>query len=311
MDINSKNKPTVTINIVTYNSLNEIEECLNSILNNSNNVDFEVVIVDNASTDGTQQILKNYSNNKSFIKLILNDENKGLAKANNQAINICNGRYLMILNPDTIVKDRAIKMMVDYLDDHEYVGIVGCKNYFENDIQHRNYHHNWTIFHILLWRLFPNSIVRFIYDNFSKYEEQTVLFVSGSSLMIKRDLFVKIGGYDERFFLSIEDVADLCLRAKKHGYQTVFYPKPEVIHLGGRSHKSTPGVVLYHGFQGSIYYLQKHQGYYQAEVLRYIFVLNATFRAIYAWILSLLFQKYKSASEKYFDVAKLMIKNQS
>lgn len=299
---------SVSLIIVTFNSQNEIQECLNSIEKERNHISFEVVILDNASTDETQKTIQVYSQKFSNLKFIINNENQGLAKANNQAAHMCNGKYIMILNPDTILKEGAIKMMAKYLDLHDDVGIVGCKNLFENGDSHRSFHHNWTIFHILLWRIFPNIIVRFIYDKFSNYKEETVLFVSGACLMIRRDLFFSMDGYDERFFLSAEDTADLCLRANQNGYRTVFYPEAEVIHLGGRSHKSTPGVVLYYGFQGSIYFLQKHKGYYQAQILRCIFILNATLRAIYTWILSLFFKQYKGASNKYFEVAKLMIK---
>lgn len=300
----------LNIIIVTYNSECEIEKCIDSIFNGSYK-NLNIIIVDNASQDSTPKKLKSIAENHVNVEVILNLENRGLASANNQAFNLCSGDFILILNPDTILQSNTLELMVKYLHNHSDVGIVGCKNIYENGKPHRSFFRDWTIYHILLWRLCPNVIIRNIDNKFTKYEEANVLFVSGACLLIRYKLFRDIEGYDEYFFLSVEDAADLCLRAREKGYRTVFFPKAEVTHLGGRSHRPKPGMVLYYGFQGSIYFLKKNRSNFQSQSLRIILIANTIYRIFYSFVLSFWKHEYKEAIDWNFDLMKCMLKKQS
>ena len=296
--------PKVTVVVVTYNSENEIIGCVDSI-NQSSEIEVEVIIIDNLSNDNTPSIVSEIADRCANVKTILNQENVGLAKANNQCLNISNGDYILILNPDTAIDKKAINSMANYLDKNNEVGVVGCQNIFEDGKPHTSFHSNWTIFHVLLWRLFPYGIVRNLYDNLSTYKEKDVMFVSGACLMIRKDLFVGIGGYDEKLFLTVEDAADLCIRVKNNGFRTVFYPEATVMHIGGRSGASSgSGFVVYHAFQGSIYFIGKYYGKFQASVLRVILICNLFAKSILFRFASLFNNSYVAKANKYLEIAK-------
>jgi len=291
----------VSIIIVSYNSEDELPICLDSI--REQNIPCEVFIVDNASTDNSKDIIRKYSQEWLAIKPIFNTENKGLAYANNQPMDMATGKYILILNPDTILQKGSIELMANYLDAHTDVGVVGPKNLFENGIPHVSYHHNWTVIHIILWKMISHELMRCFYDRFSSYKEEPVLFVSGSCLMIKNALFAEIGGYDEQFFLSVEDVADLCFRVKQLGYQTVFYPNAKITHIGGKSHEGLPFLAMYHSFDGSLYFLKKHKSTMQFFFFFFVFGFISIFKAIYILLLTPFFPKrYKGISKIYFAI---------
>jgi GT2 family glycosyltransferase len=196
------------------------------------------------------------------LKVIYNNENVGLAQANNQPRARVKGEYILILNPDTLISPKAIAEMALYLDNHPDVGVIGPKNLSLDGSPHRSFHRNWDWFHIALWFAAPYRLVRLFYDRLSTYSEQDVFFVSGACLLIRRELFIRLGGYDENFFLAIEDVADLCLRVRRLRYRVVFYPSVEVVHFCGRSWKdpSVKPFVFLKTTQGHLYYLRKYGG---------------------------------------------------
>ena len=299
-------EPRVSIIIVTYNSELEVLSCLDSILDQE--IPCEVFVVDNDSSDGTKELLEEYARKYPEIKIILNSKNFGLAYANNQPMHLCKGEYILILNPDTVVTD-TIARLADYLDTHPDIGVVGPKGYFADGTPHLSAMHRWNLFNILLWRLGPYGVVRYFYDKFSVYKEDDVLYISGACLMIRRNIYLEIGGYDPNFFLTIEDVVDLCIRVKKKGYRVVFYPNAEIIHLGGRSHQSIPYVAMYYSYKGSLYFVKKYKGSFCAFVLRVLFVIGVAIKASSAFILSyFLSKRYKRISEDNFKLALVMLK---
>ena len=127
--------PQVSIVTVTYNSEHEIIQCVESI-QQSINVSTELIIIDNVSVDKTREIISKMADDFSNVQIILNQENFGLAKANNQCIDVCTGDYVLILNPDTVIDKNAISGMVSYLEKNPDVGVVGCQNVFEDGKPH-------------------------------------------------------------------------------------------------------------------------------------------------------------------------------
>jgi GT2 family glycosyltransferase len=282
-----KRIPDVSIIIVTYNSEEEISTCLESIYN-QDNCNFEIFIVDNASSDKTQEIIKDHANRCPVLRIILNNENYGLAYANNQPLSMSSGRYLLILNPDTVLKTNTISLLTSYLDQQLDIGVVGPKSYFADGSPHVSFHHNWSISHILLWRFGPYGLIRDVYDRLSNYKEGNVLFVSGACLMIRREVFKAISGYDDIFFLAIEDVVDLCIRVKNRKQRVVFYPTAEIIHLGGRSYKAKPYIALYEGCLGSLNFIHKYKGKWIAILMYACFLVIASLETAWFTILAII-----------------------
>lgn len=274
----------VSIIIVTYNSENDIVECVNSV--RRQNIPCEIFIVDNASTDNTREVILEMARDYDVIKPIFNVKNMGLAYANNQPLDMCAGEYILILNPDTILYDSSLNTMMTCIDKNDAIGIVGPKSYFDNGKAHISYHYNWTISHVILWRFFPSSLVRYMYDQvFGKYKEGEVMFVSGACLLIKTWLFRKVNGYDINYFLAIEDVVDLCTRVKKLGYSTHYCPSATVMHIGGNSNRQAKLTSLHRIYQGALYHIWKYKGETVTLYARYLLVINLYIRRLISFAL--------------------------
>ena len=302
----------ISIIIVTYNSKKELPECLESIKKQT--VPCEVFIVDNASTDGTQELIKKTCEKWPKMGVILNTENRGLAYGNNQPLHMCTGDYVLFLNPDTALKPNTIELLVSYLEIHPSVGVIGPKSYFEDGNPHVSFHYSWTIFQILLWRIGPYGLIRDFVDRHSKYQESDVLFISGACLLIRKDLLLKIGGYDQHFFLTVEDVVDLCLRIREEGYRVVFYPSAELTHLGSRSYISKPYIAMFYSYQGSLYFLRKYKGAFWATFVRVCYFLGTILKASLSYTIYLISrnksQNYKRISEDNFRLARILLGKQ-
>ncbi|MFA5800901.1 MAG: glycosyltransferase family 2 protein [Thermoleophilia bacterium] len=303
------NKLDLAVILVTYNSNDCIEACLDSLRNNELAEINEVYVVDNASTDGTQDTLKRISNDWSALKYIFNSDNVGLGFANNQPMFRCTSKYILILNPDTVIRKSSLSKMVNFMDKHGDVGVVGPKQFFIDGSPHVTYHHDWNILSPIIWRFLPYGMVRYCYDKvFGRYTEQDVLFVSGACLMIPRKLFLNIGGYDENYFLAVEDAVDLCIRVKKDGYRIVFYPEAEVVHIGGLSGVQVKPLALYKGCEGNLYHLKKHNNASLALFLRFLLIINFSIKAVITGSLCLVgFRRFRAYYNAYvYTTGKLL-----
>ncbi len=292
--------PRVSVIIVTYGSENEIVGCIESLL--AQPVPVELLLVDNASNDRTAEILIGYAERHQNVHIILNSENLGLAAANNCFLGKGAGDYILILNPDTVCRHDTLQKMLSFLDRNPEVAVVGPKHLYEDGKPHSSFHRSWGLFHVLLWRVLPYRFARTLYNRFSKYKVQDVLFVSGACLLIRRTVFEGIGGYDPEYFLTVEDACDLCIRARKTGNRVVFLPEAEVIHMGGRSGQQAPHIGIWHGCRGTVYHFRKHKGMTQALLVSLLLVVSSAGRASAAAAAGLVSQKYRKIARIYSKV---------
>jgi GT2 family glycosyltransferase len=283
--------PKVSVIVVTYRSSHELPGCLESIFRQTAPV--EVFVVDNASPDHTPQLVADYGQRYPNVVPILNAFNMGLAAANNCPLGKCRGKYVLIFNPDTILPDGSLARMVSFLDEHEDIGVLGPQNLYEDGTRHVSFHHHWGLVDVLLWRILPYSIPRRVYDRYSSYRFQDVLFVSGSCLLIRRSIYEQIGGYDPEYFLTVEDALDLCIRAKNTGCRVVFFPGAEVVHFTGRSGAQAPYIVVWEGNRGSVYHFLKHKGVVYALIVSLFLMSAAGLRVVLTGLLSIIRQRYR------------------
>ena len=234
----------VSVIIVTWNSSDEIEGCINSIINSQriNNSEFEIIVIDNNSTDDTKikldQIKKNlYSN----IILIYNKENVGFTKACNQGIEIVTGENILILNPDTEIVDDAIDKMAAKLNSDKSIGAVAPKLLNKDgSIQKscRTFPEYSDMFFemTLLSKLFPKSkkVSRWKMNYFDHDKECKVDQPMAAALMIKKSVLDNIDNFDERYKMFFNDV-DICKKIYDSGKSIIFYPEAVVIHIKGVS----------------------------------------------------------------------------
>lgn len=270
--------PRVSVITVTYRSVGELPACLESL--DRQQVPLELFLVDNASPDATPELVRVEAARHENVHAILNRENRGLAFANNQPLGRLRGEYVLILNPDTALRDGALAGLVRYLETHPEVVAVGPKNVYEDGTPHSSYHKSWTVGHVMLWRLVPYALVRRLHDRNARYRETEVRFVSGACLLMRREAFERIGGYDPQYFLTVEDACDLCIRASRAGGKVVYYPAVEVMHLCGRSSAGVSFLVTWESLRGAVYHFHKHHGVLAGLLVTAIFLLNHLVRSL-------------------------------
>jgi GT2 family glycosyltransferase len=229
----------LSIIIVSYNAKELLRKCLESISRFQQDLDFEVMVIDNHSDDGSTEMLKG---KYSRVKLLQNQRNLGFAAACNQGILRSRGRFILLLNPDTEFTSGGITKMVEFLAAHSQVGICGpqmidpkgevlfsCRSFpsFLTAISSSQ---------SVLNRFFSNNPLskKYLLKDVDRSQEKEVDWVSGSSLLAKREVFEKIGLLDEIFFMYVEDV-DFCYRAKKSGFLVYYFPQAIVVHQVGAS----------------------------------------------------------------------------
>ena len=287
----------LSICIVTLNASPYLRDCLRSIRKQSsqlnwvdpdqnhidnNNVEpitrrtrinIELVIVDNGSSDDTTAMLQAEFPSARLIK---NDTNLGFAHPINQALHACQGVYMLLLNPDTIVLPGAINTLIQYLDSHPEVGICGPKVLNRDGTLQkackRGVSRPWAAFCYFsgLSSLFPHSKLfgGYLLNYLAEDEIHEVDGISGSCMLIRKEVIDQIGYLDERFFAYQED-ADYCFQAKKNGWKVVYLPSSQIIHFGGQGgSRVRPYKSIYEWHRS--YYL-----YYQKNLAQeYFFLFN-------------------------------------
>lgn len=228
--------------IVSWNVQQDLRACLDSLAPNGD-TPHEIIVVDNASADGTVEMLpRNYPH----VTLIANADNRGFAAANNQGLEIARGRFLLLLNPDTIVPAGALATLVAFAEAHPEAGVVGPRLLnADGSLQHscrRFPTVRAALFrHTFLGRLFPEAhwMREYLMSDWSHDEPRAVDWVSGAALLIRREAFTQVGGLDAAFYWGSEDV-DYCWRMHRAGWQVLYTPQPAITHLIGRSTDQVP-----------------------------------------------------------------------
>ncbi|MCP4970808.1 MAG: glycosyltransferase family 2 protein [Arcobacter sp.] len=238
--------PEVSIIIVNFGNIDFVQNCLDSLITNTKKVSYEIICVNNLVKESDTNILREEYNAKCNIQFINNETNLGFAAANNQALKIANGKYLLLLNNDTIFIENSIKKIFDYVETQNQKLIVGCK-LLNEDKSHQisigkfdslTYLFSTNFF---LYKLFPHSKrLNKYYLNYLKFSEPTIVdFVKGAFLFISKDNMEKLKGFDESFYFYGEET-DLCFRFAKIGGEVVYFPNTSIIHLGGATTDKMP-----------------------------------------------------------------------
>ena len=231
----------LSIIIVNYNVKEFLQNLLHSIDKAAQTISTEVIVVDNASDDGSVDFIR-----EKFpgVKLFANDKNLGFSKANNIALKEAKGKYLLLINPDTLVREDTFTKIIEFFETHPEAGLAGCKILNpDGTLQlacRRSFPGPWTSFTKVtgLSALFPRSKMFARYNLTYLDENQTyeVDAISGSFMMFTREVFEKVGGLDERFFMYGEDL-DLCYRIQQEGYKVFYVSSTQIIHYKGESTK--------------------------------------------------------------------------
>jgi GT2 family glycosyltransferase len=231
----------LSIIIVNYNVKEFIQNLLHSVFKSGCNLKYEIIIIDNASDDGSAEFI-----NEKFldVNLIVNNKNIGFGKANNIGLSAAKGKYILLINPDTLIREDTLEKMISFFEKNPDAGLAGCKILNpDGSLQlacRRSFPGPWTSFCKVtgLSSLFPNSrlFARYNLTYLDENQIHEVDAISGSFMMMKREVYEKVGGFDEQFFMYGEDL-DICYRIQKAGWKVYYTPDTQIIHYKGESTK--------------------------------------------------------------------------
>ena len=263
----------VSIIIVNWNTKKLLQDCLKSVFEQTKGVNIEVIVVDNASTDGSQDMV-----GKEFpvVVLIKNKENRGFAAANNQGIAVARGRYVLLLNSDTIVLEDVIAKTTAFADANPAAGVVGCRVLNpDRSLQPTCFMFpsvlNMFLSSTYLYKIFPKS--RFFGRErmtwWDRNDVREVDVVTGCFMLIRREAIEQVGVFDEQFFMYAEET-DWCYRFKEKDWKIMFAPVGEIVHYGGQSSAQVPVAMIVQLRLSILRFIRKHYSrlsYFFARVL--------------------------------------------
>lgn len=261
----------VSILLVSYNAQDHIAECLRSIREHTTGIEYEVIVSDNASTDGTVEMIRQEF---PWVRVVENGKNLGFGTANNRGVRVATGRTLIFLNTDTRLTDNLPQRAHAYIQNHPDVGCAGVRFIFPNG-RHQDTvraYPQWTDQALILLKLhhvFPHAraLRRYMAVDIDYSREQDVDQVMGACMIIPREVFFSVHGFDEQFFLWFEEV-DLQKRIREAGMRIVYAPLSTLVHLKGATFRKNLAVRNQRYFNESVRtYFRKHDSVLHASVI--------------------------------------------
>ena len=272
----------LSVIIVNWNTKDLLYQCLCSFYTRVRKIEMEVFVVDNGSSDGSGGAIR-----EKFPEVILieNKMNLGFAKANNQVLSLSKGRYLLLLNPDTQVKEGSIERLFSFMDNHLEAGIVGAQllnadGSKQNSIANFPSLASELLNKSLLRRLFPR---KFPGKERHYVEPIEVDSVIGACMMVRRKAMEQVGLLDEDYFLFLEET-DWCYRMKKAGWKIYHIPQAEVLHFQGKSAEAEKGKARIEYYRSRYHYFRKNRGSFQSSVLFIGLIIKLSVELVFATI---------------------------
>jgi GT2 family glycosyltransferase len=271
----------LSIVIICWNDADYLANCLESIYAETKALDFEIIVTDNGSTDGSLDDVRQHF---PEVRIVANGHNLGFGPGNNAGIRVAQGEYVLILNPDTFLRAHALEKWVAYADSHPGAGAFGCRTLnkdgsFQITAQPLPTLYRYFCSAICLrWPgRFFDSLQVDKYLGWDGSTDRKIGFQAACTLLIRGTLLKELEGFDERFHHQYED-ADLCHRVWKSGYSVRFCPDAEVVHIGGANRGRYPLKVVLETERGKYKYFHKHHGDRAVTRIRWISLLALTLR---------------------------------
>lgn len=269
----------VSIIIVSYNTKQLLYNCLKSLYEKIENISFEIIVVDNASSDKSVEMIR-----ETFpdVFLVLNEKNLGFGTANNLGVSVAQGEYIFLLNSDTLMLKNSILNFFNFMENKKNEKVACCGGVLlGSDFNEQNSFGNFPsiiqgLFELGLKRIFRNYYLKNITlaSNIYKKDATQILevdYLSGAAIFIKRSIFDFFGGFDEDFFFYFEET-ELQKRFNRNGYKSFIIPNSEILHLGGMS---TPGDFHLEMMEkGKITYFRKCHGDLSVVVIKTIYLVK-------------------------------------
>jgi GT2 family glycosyltransferase len=282
--VKRKDRMKLSIIIICWNDAECLGPCLASLLTERPPFDFEVIVTDNGSTDGSRAIVESQRTEDKRVHLLTNGANLGFGPGNNAGAEIARGKYLFFLNPDTIVHPGALAGLVKFLETHPGAGMVGPR-VLNLDGSFQLSAHPLPSFSRFLVKALRIRRLGYLSESFPADEymgwkgdkTRTVGYLAACAVALRADLFRKLGGFDAAFKHQYED-ADLCCRIWKRGLPVYFYPGASITHIRGVNRGRYPLSVLEKAEHSKFTYFAKHFG--RTGLLRAICILHCSLRTV-------------------------------
>jgi len=273
----------ISIVIVSYNVKEYIISCIQSIYKHSkSNYNFEIVIVDNNSNDGTVNSL---INDFPKISLIKNKYNAGFSIAVNQGVKICQGEYIFILNPDTLFVEDTLEKLINVAKNQKELGAIGPALINHNGVFQQSVWRNPSIINTLL------SIFHLDFLNYKKnYKDKkfknisSVETISGAALFLKREIFNKLNGFNEKLFW-MEDI-DFCFRINRMGYKTYYLPSTNIIHYSGKSAEKNYKIAISNQLLSKVKFFKIHHSKLSTNIILFSILFLSLIKSMLIFFIS-------------------------
>jgi GT2 family glycosyltransferase len=282
----------MSIVLVCWNNKAYLDPCLKSLYEGGLKSSFDVIVVDNGSTDGSQQML---AEKYPDVMLIQNERNVGLGKASNQGIEATNGRYVLLLNNDTLVNGPALDVLVEYLDAHPEAGATAGKLLNPDN----SFQSGFAPFSTLLEEfLIVTHIGEMLWPGYPSHGDSNEIketgWMSSACLLVRRAALDQIGLLDENYFI-YGDEADLQYRLNKAGWKVVFLPNSSIIHFGGRSMDRWKRRKMV--YRGKMMFYRKNYGFLSTLLLRLLFFIMSLLKLL-VWCVGFLVPSRNDQAKK-------------
>lgn len=268
--------PFLSIILVNHNARLHLESCLRSLREHPASIATEIIVVDNASTDGSRDVIASAGRG---VRRIFNQENLGFARANNLGVDASRGKFILFLNTDTVVGKGALDRLCSRLQSHPEAGAVGPALFRDEENPQVSFGNRVDFFaqwrQKVIWN--PYHARRLKTDR----RPRKVGWLSGACLLVRREVFSRVGGFDENFFLYFEDI-DLCYRIRRSGRRLLFFPDIRILHSGGGSTAPQARFCRFQYRKSQLYFYRKHNSGLSLRLLRVYLrlwlILNASGR---------------------------------
>lgn len=292
----------VSIIIVNFNTKNLTVACLNSVIKHTKGVVYEVIVIDNASTDGSFEEIQKIAKKHKNIHLVKSSKNLGFGGGNNLGMERARGRYILLLNSDTKLHEDSISKMIEWMDEHNMAGVATCKLTNPDGSTQATGGSLPSLFKIFSWSLFLDDLPVWskIFGSYHPHAPRSIFgsgyynkihqqgWVTGAFMLIRHEAYISVGGFDSKFFMYTEDV-EYSFRIRCQGWQIWYVPITSILHIGGASSfgegvEFSDGVVgkersIVGEFEGLKLFYKKHLPK-QYHVARTILKIGALLRVV-------------------------------
>lgn len=301
----------VTVILVNWNGSALLERALTALFTTTHTSTCQVIVVDNASSDDSVAMVRQRFPN---VTLLVNEENVGFGRANNQALVLAEGRYILLLNTDAFVHDGAVDGMVAFMDAHPDAGSVGCRLYYEDGSLQRSCFafptlatELWNA--LFLDKLFPKSrfFGRYQMTYWDMNDIREVDSLMGACLMVRGEVVKRIGLFDEQFFMFSEEI-DLCYRLQQKGLKNYYLPMVSATHLWGGSSRRIRRESFLWLYQSRVKFFRKHYGEHTVRWYKAILSLSSLTRILAGSLINTVRynQVLQTASQDYLALLRVL-----